>query len=84
MRPRSHVTTASSSPLLSPTADDLRAGLSIFALTDALGAFDAVLAACAARNGIQAVVSADISFAGLAEVSHVIPDERGVSGLLSG
>jgi uncharacterized protein len=72
------------SPLLSPTADDLGAGLAIFERTDALGAFDAILAACGARVGVEALVSADSAFAGLSEIAHVIPDQTGLSGLLKG
>jgi len=72
------------SPLLSPTADDLNAGLALFERTEHLGAFDAVLAACATRSGTRALVSADPAFAGVAELTHVVPDERGVGRLLSG
>jgi len=71
------------SPLLSPTVEDLRAGLALFERSGALGAFDAVLAACAARTGIEALVSADTAFAGLAEIPHVIPDRSGLSELLN-
>jgi predicted nucleic acid-binding protein len=72
------------SPLLSPTADDLVAGLTIFERTDALGAFDAILAACATRIGVEALVSADNAFAGLPEIPHVIPSQSGLSGWLNG
>lgn len=71
------------SPLLTITADDLTAGLGLFERNSALGPFDAVLAACAARSEARALVSADTAFAGLAEVSHVVPDPTGVSRLLS-
>ena len=71
------------SPLLSPTGDDLAVGLAMFERNEALGAFDAVLAACAARAGMQALVSADAAFAGVAEVSHVVPDRHGLSALLN-
>ena len=71
-------------PLLSPTVEDLTAGLAMFANDDSLGAFDAVLSACATRTGMQALVSADSAFAGLAGVPHVIPDHTGLSGLLDG
>jgi predicted nucleic acid-binding protein len=40
----------------------------MFVDNDALGAFDAVLAACAVRAGIETLVSADTAFAGLADV----------------
>ena len=71
------------SPLLSPTADDLGAGLALFERSGKLGAFDAVLAACAARAGMDALVSADSAFAGVPEISHLIPDRSGLSRLLN-
>lgn len=71
------------SPLLAPTADDLDAGLALFERSEPLGAFDAVLVACAARTGVQALVSADAGFAGLPEIPHVIPDRAGLAALLS-
>lgn len=70
------------SPLLSPTGEHLNDGLSLFERTEELGAFDAVLAASAANLGVGAIVSADTGFAGLAEISHVVPDRAGVSTLL--
>ncbi len=70
------------SPLLSPTVDDLNAGLALFERAEALGTFDAVLAATAARAGLTAVVSADGGFACVAEITHVVPDRSGVAGLL--
>jgi predicted nucleic acid-binding protein len=70
-------------PLLHPSIEDLRTGLAIFESNDALGAFDAVLAACAARTGIDALVSADTAFGSLADVSHVVPDRSGLLALLS-
>jgi hypothetical protein len=69
-------------PLLCPTVEDLRAGLALFERTDALGAFDAVLAASSARAGLTAIVSADSGFAGISEISHVVPDRAGLSTLL--
>lgn len=71
------------SPLLSPTVDDLSAGLTLFERSDAIGPFDAVLAACATRSGAKALVSADAGFASLAEIVHVVPDQAGISALLS-
>jgi predicted nucleic acid-binding protein len=70
-------------PLLSVTAQDLNSGLALFERTRGLGAFDAVLAASAARNGITAVVSADSGFADVPEISHVVPDFHGLSSLLA-
>ena len=72
------------SPLLCPTIDDLNAGLALFERSEALGAFDAVLAASAARAGLTAVVSADSGFAEIAEISHIVPDRNGLSALLHG
>jgi uncharacterized protein len=71
-------------PLLSPTVEDLKTGLAMFERNDALGAFDAVLAACAARTGIAALVSADTAFAGVSDISHVVPDRSGLFALLKG
>lgn len=70
------------SPLLSPTIDDLNAGLALFERAEALGAFDAVLAASAARAGLTAVVSADSGFSDVPEVPHIVPDRNGLSALL--
>jgi predicted nucleic acid-binding protein len=71
------------SPLLNVTAQDLTNGLALFERTQDLGAFDAVLAASAARNGISAVASADRGFARIPEISHVVPDRDGLSTLLT-
>jgi uncharacterized protein len=71
------------SPLLSPTHEDLGAGFSLFERTEQLGAFDAVLAATAARAGASALVSADEGFASVLELSHVVPDAAGITALLS-
>jgi uncharacterized protein len=71
-------------PLLSPTAEDLDEGLALFERTEALGMFDAVLAASAIRAGMSALVSADGGFACVAELAHVVPDEAGLATLLAG
>ncbi|HEY7960732.1 MAG TPA: type II toxin-antitoxin system VapC family toxin [Solirubrobacteraceae bacterium] len=71
------------SPLLSPTADDLNAGLALFERSETLGAFDAILAACATRAGMLALVSADTGFADVAELAHVVPDQTGITRLLN-
>ena len=71
------------SPLLQPTIDDLNGGLALFERTQTLGAFDAVLAVCAARAGIDAIVSADSGFAGATEIAHIVPDRAGLSTLLA-
>jgi predicted nucleic acid-binding protein len=70
------------SPLITVTPDDLKAGLAIFERDERLGAFDAVLAASAAARGATALVSADSAFAAARAVTHVTPDQRGVSHLL--
>jgi uncharacterized protein len=70
-------------PLLGPTLEDLGAGLALFERTKHLGAFDAVLAAAAARIGASALVSADGGFASVPEIAHVVPDADGVAALLS-
>jgi len=51
------------SPLLRPSEEDLEAGLRLFERDEALGAFDAVLAASAIAAEADALVSADRSFA---------------------
>jgi predicted nucleic acid-binding protein len=68
-------------PLLDVTTEDLRAGLTLFERTESLGTFDAVLAA-AAIGSTSALVSADTGFAGVRELTHVIPDAEGVRSLL--
>ncbi len=70
------------SPLLTIDGDALRQGLRFFRQFDALGAFDAVLAAAAAGAGASALVSADRAFAAVPQVAHVIPDAVGVGRLL--
>jgi predicted nucleic acid-binding protein len=70
------------SPLLALTVEDLHQGLALFERTERLGAFDAVLAAAAASTGASALVSADTAFAGMPDLSHVMPDQAGVSTLL--
>ncbi len=69
------------SPLLTITRDNLQRGLMLFETTPRLGAFDAVLAAAAAKAGAAALVSADTSFADLSDISHVIPDAAGIATL---
>jgi predicted nucleic acid-binding protein len=71
------------SPLLTVFEDQLRRGLTLFERSDALGAFDSVLAAAASGAGATAIVSADKAFAGLADIQHVTPDATGVAGLLA-
>ncbi len=69
-------------PLLTVTEEDLLDGLAGFERSTRIGAFDAVLAACAARVHAAALVSADAAFAGASDVFHVVPDAEGVASLL--
>jgi predicted nucleic acid-binding protein len=69
-------------PLLQLRREDLVRGLALFEQVEALGAFDAVLAAAASGANASALVSADQAFAALPDVSHVVPDRPGVASLL--
>lgn len=71
------------SPLLSVTSDDLNDGLALFERVHYLDAFDAVLAAKAINVGAGTVVSADLAFASVAGITHVVPDRTGVQRLLA-
>ena len=71
------------SPLLMPSEDDLEQGLRLFERNQELGAFDAVLAAAAMGAAVDALVSADRSFAsvrGLRFVDLVSPGLRSLLG----
>jgi predicted nucleic acid-binding protein len=59
-------------PLLSVDVDDLLDGLKLYARADALGAFDAVIAAAALRHG-DGLVSADAAFANVRGLRHLDP-----------
>jgi predicted nucleic acid-binding protein len=69
------------SPLLNVTTQHLHRGIALFERVDRLGAFDAVLAAAAADVG--PLVSTHAAFADVPDIEHLIPDETGVSRLLS-
>jgi hypothetical protein len=71
------------SPLLTITAEQLRHGLEIFTRCERVGAFDAVLAAAALSVGANALVSADAAFGTIPALTHVSPNEDGVTQLLS-
>jgi predicted nucleic acid-binding protein len=71
-------------PLITVTAEDLKAGLAVFESHERLGAFDAVLVASASARGATALVSADTAFASAGDVNHVIPDRPSVNHLLAG
>ncbi|CAN5256065.1 type II toxin-antitoxin system VapC family toxin [soil metagenome] len=70
------------SPLLTPDEDTLEAGLRLYLDTPALGCFDAVLAATA-RQGADAVLSADRAFAAVPDLRHVFPDDASIDRLLT-
>jgi|HubBroStandDraft_6_1064221.scaffolds.fasta_scaffold542879_2 predicted nucleic acid-binding protein len=70
------------SPLLPVTREHLQRGLVLFARNERLGAFDAVLAAAAVDSASTTLVSADVAFANVGEIVHVVPDDRGVETLL--
>jgi hypothetical protein len=53
----------------------------VFERVEHLGAFDAVLAAAAARQA-TALVSADAAFAFAPDIVHVTPDASGIERLL--
>ncbi|MBI4730474.1 MAG: type II toxin-antitoxin system VapC family toxin [Acidobacteria bacterium] len=69
-------------PLLRPTAEDLDGGLSLFARHQALGPFDAVLAAAATSAGAEALVSADAAFSRVPGVKHIHPASAALGDLL--
>lgn len=60
------------SPLARPGDEDVLRGLELFAVSDGLGPFDAVLAATALRRD-WALVSADRSFGRVAGLSYLDP-----------
>jgi predicted nucleic acid-binding protein len=70
------------SPLLPVDDRGLRAGLGLFLAHPALGAFDAVLAAATLEAGASALISADLAFAGVPGLSHVVPDHASVDRLI--
>jgi predicted nucleic acid-binding protein len=72
------------SPLLIVEESDVREGLRLFGEAEALGCFDAVLAAATHAAGADAIVSADGAFSEIPSIRHVIPDADGVKGLLEG
>lgn len=60
-------------PLLIVDADDLAAGLKLFERTEALGPFDAVLAATARRRNASGLASADQGFSHVRSLRHLDP-----------
>jgi predicted nucleic acid-binding protein len=71
-------------PLLTPGDAELALGLQLFELHEALGAFDAVLAASAKLAGADALVSADSGFATVPVIRHLAPDDPALTELISG
>ena len=68
-------------PLLVSSEASLRAGLELWATSEALGAFDAVLAAVAKDTGAAALVSTDRGFVDVPGL-RVLDPERAVAALL--
>jgi len=64
---------ASSLTMLVATPEDLDRGLQLFADHPGLGSFDAVLAAVAIEHGAEALVSADVGFAGITGLRWIDP-----------
>lgn len=71
------------SPLLAVTVEQVHRGLEIFMRCERLGAFDALLAAATLSVGADALVSADAAFGTVPALTHISPDEQGISELLS-
>lgn len=68
-------------PMPAVSAEELRHGLMLYEANDALGAFDAVLAATA--MAVRAtLVSADTAFGAVSGLDHVVPDPAGLATLL--
>lgn len=71
------------SPLLIVARDQLERGLALFESKPGIGAFDAVLAASALDADAGAIVSADLPFAAVEGIEHILPDAEGVARLNS-
>lgn len=69
-------------PLVQVDGDDLERGLQLYRSMEALGAFDAVLAAAARSRQASALVSADAAFESVPGLTTVVPDDAGVTGML--
>ncbi|MGH3358642.1 MAG: type II toxin-antitoxin system VapC family toxin, partial [Nocardioidaceae bacterium] len=69
-------------PLRLTEQEHLRDGLELWASSEHLGAFDAVLAAVALDSKYKTLVSADRGFAGVPGLDHVFPDAEGVASLV--
>lgn len=69
-------------PLRLSEPEHLESGLQLWADNEELGAFDAVLAAVALDTKYATIVSADRAFASVPGLTHVFPDEAGITSLL--
>lgn len=69
-------------PLRLSEPEHLAAGLQLWADNEALGAFDAVLAAVALDTKYATIVSADRAFASVPGLTHVYPDDEGIASLI--
>lgn len=69
-------------PLLEVDDGRLQRGLALFERAEALGTFDAVLAAAAIDAGATLLVSADHGFANVPGLRHAVPDADGVRALI--
>lgn len=70
-------------PLLAAGQSELEHGLRLYERHEALGAFDAVLAATALANNVDALISAEQSFAGVPRLRHVAPGTPQFARLLA-
>ena len=71
-------------PLISPGEAELLLGMRLFEEHEAIGAFDAVLAATAILSGADALVSADHAFGRLPGLRHVDPATPAIWQLIEG
>jgi predicted nucleic acid-binding protein len=71
-------------PLIVPGDAELALGLELFEQHQALGAFDAVLAAAAKLTGADAIVSADRAFAAVSAIEYLDPGGPGLARLIAG
>lgn len=68
--------------LLTPAADDLELGLSLYEAHHALGAFDSVLAATALNHDARALISADRGFGAIPGLRWIDPTSPALQDLL--
>ena len=70
-------------PLLTTETEHLRDALALFARHETLDAFDAMLAATAVSVEAEALVSADLGFASVPRLRHVVPGTREFNELVA-